>query len=168
MWAITKDKLLAFSSNYKEALYQCGFFAHWRLSHIESLCTGLLDKGPVCRVGHGGGHPDTQPHLPQTPRNCLSHGNWIPPALSGPRLSIHRFPPAAQHTVKSHTYPLSTEQAPACWPELSGPSLLTWAGQKLTPQEQHCDKSPGVGGKGCLAPRRLLLKRIRQRIQSSL
>lgn len=36
--------------------------------------------------GGGGGHPDTQPHLPQTPRNCLSLGNWIPPALSGPRL----------------------------------------------------------------------------------
>lgn len=37
-----------------------------------------------------------------------------------PGFCIHRFPPAAQHTVKSHTYPLSTEQAPACWPELSG------------------------------------------------
>ena len=120
MWAITKDKLLAFSSNYKEALYQCGFFAHWRLSHVESLCTGLLDKRPVCRVGRGRGRPNTHPISlrPQGIVSALETG-FLQHSVA-PGFCIHRFPPAAQHTVKSHTYPLSTEQAPACWPELSG------------------------------------------------
>ena len=48
MWAITKDKLLAFSSNYNEALCQCGFFAHKALPHQEPLCW-VPGQETVCR-----------------------------------------------------------------------------------------------------------------------
>ena len=141
MWAITKDKLLAFSSNYNEALCQCGFFAHKALPHQEPLCW-VPGQETVCGAG-GGAPPCRSAPSPSDPEE-LPHSS-----------STHRLPPAAQHTVKSHMYPLSPEQT-LCASQISvamKPSLPTWGGSEAnTARSSTATRTQGLVGKAALLP----------------
>ena len=158
MWAITKDKLLAFSSNYNEALCQCGFFAHKVLPHQEPLCWGPGQE-TMCGGQRRGAALPLSP-ISLRPRGTVS---FLQHSVA-PGLGIHRLPPSAQDTVKSHMYPLSPEQT-LCASQISvamKPSLLTWGGSEAnTPRSSTATRTQGLVGKAALLPRRLLLKGVR-------
>ena len=124
---------------------------HTRLSHIKSLCAGFLDKRPC--VGAGGRAPPCRSAPSPSDPEELPHSS-----------STHRLPPAAQHTVKSHMYPLSPEQT-LCASQISvamKPSLPTWGGSEAnTARSSTATRTQGLVGKAALLPRLLLLKGVR-------